>query len=173
MKMKKIILGMLLAIGAFSFANKKNINNIAKLTAKEAKEIAEKHSNTTGKVQKQITKLDVENGKYVYEVKLYSGNEKYEYEIDAETGAILSFDKEIKNINKNVETGKYISMERAKEIALAKVPGATEKNITELYFENDNGDMEYDITIRFNNKKYEIEIDGNTEEITSFEEKNI
>ncbi len=38
--------------------------------------------------------LDYENGRKVYEVEFYKGGVEYEFDIDAETGAILDFEKD-------------------------------------------------------------------------------
>ena len=38
--------------------------------------------------------LDYENGRKVYEVEFYKGGVEYEFDIDAETGAILEFEKD-------------------------------------------------------------------------------
>ena len=38
--------------------------------------------------------LDYEHGRKVYEVEFYKGGVEYEFDIDAETGAILDFEKD-------------------------------------------------------------------------------
>ena len=38
--------------------------------------------------------LDYEHGRKVYEIKFYQGGMEFEYDIDAETGAILKFEKD-------------------------------------------------------------------------------
>ena len=38
--------------------------------------------------------LDYEHGRQVYEVSFYKGRMEYEYDIDAETGAIVSFSQD-------------------------------------------------------------------------------
>lgn len=173
--MKKTILGLLLVIGAFSFAGRKYVTNTQKLSADQAKEIAKKHSKINGNVLSESTKLDVENGRYVYEVKIYGENQKFEYEIDAENGNVVSFSEETRegyNRGSEIVTrNEKITSEQAKKIALSKVPGATEQNITKFYLDSDDGILEYEVDIRLNNKKYEIEINGHTGEITTLEEK--
>ena len=39
--------------------------------------------------------MEIDNGRTQYEVEFYSGTTEYDYEIDAATGAIISFDQEI------------------------------------------------------------------------------
>ena len=38
--------------------------------------------------------LDYERGRKVYEIKFYQGRLEYEYDVDAETGAIMKFEKD-------------------------------------------------------------------------------
>ena len=38
--------------------------------------------------------LDYEHGRKVYEIKFYQGGFEYEYDIDAETGSVLKFEKD-------------------------------------------------------------------------------
>ena len=38
--------------------------------------------------------MDFEHGRKVYEIKFYQGGFEYEYDIDAETGSILKFEKD-------------------------------------------------------------------------------
>lgn len=69
----------------------KNYN--ANITTEKAKTIALSHA----KVNKSNAtfvkvKLDREDGRLVYEIDFFAGNRKYEYEIDANNGNILSFD---------------------------------------------------------------------------------
>ena len=39
--------------------------------------------------------LDYENGRKVYEVEFYKGGVEYEFDVDAETGAIVNYEKDI------------------------------------------------------------------------------
>ena len=38
--------------------------------------------------------LDYEHGRKIYEISFYQGGFEYEYDVDAETGAILKFEKD-------------------------------------------------------------------------------
>ena len=38
--------------------------------------------------------LDYEHGRKVYEIKFYQGGMEYEYDVDAENGAILKFERD-------------------------------------------------------------------------------
>ncbi len=39
--------------------------------------------------------LDYEDGRKVYEVEFYKGGVEYEFDVDAETGAIVNYEKDI------------------------------------------------------------------------------
>ncbi|MCW6659042.1 PepSY domain-containing protein [Aerococcaceae bacterium NML191292] len=62
-------------------------------TAVNAKQIALQHANLKeADVQRLTEKIDYENGRKVIDVKFYSDGKEYEYEIDAQTGAIREWD---------------------------------------------------------------------------------
>ena len=66
------------------------------LTKEEALSKALQHVNLK-KDQVDLVKkveLDYEHGRKVYEVEFYKGDVEYEFDIDAETGAILDFEKD-------------------------------------------------------------------------------
>ena len=66
------------------------------LTQEEALSKALQHVNLR-KDQVDLVKkveLDYEHGRKVYEVEFYKGGVEYEFDIDAETGAILDFEKD-------------------------------------------------------------------------------
>ena len=63
----------------------------------EALAAALKHAGLS-KSQVQFIKpieLDFEHGRKVYEITFYMGGYEYEYDIDAETGKVLKFEKDL------------------------------------------------------------------------------
>lgn len=74
--------------------DKKSMNLMAGITAKQARDAALKHA---GLDEAQVSNVDVDldrdNGKLIYEVDFNSGNTEYDYDIDAETGKVISADK--------------------------------------------------------------------------------
>lgn len=70
----------------------------------------------------------------------------------------------------NSTTENVISEEEAKRIALERVPGATEQNITEFRSDYDDGRLEYEGEIRYGETEYEFEIDGYTGQILEWDE---
>ena len=75
--------------------NKTNTNK-AFIGAEKAKQISLSHAGlTTGSVWELKCDLDYENGTYIYEVEFKSGRYEYDYDIDAYTGKIIRFNKEL------------------------------------------------------------------------------
>ena len=114
--------------------------------------------------------LDEDDGVVVYDVEFLvisdqSAVKEYDYEIDATTGEIRSKDNETERIV--YTTGKIYSdqpettltEEEVRSIALAKVPGATEKDIS-LSLDRDDGRMSYEGKIIFEGTEYDFEIDA-------------
>lgn len=67
------------------------------ITAEKAKRIALTHAGATeDTVQRFESKLDNEDGKQVYEIEFDFNGFEFDYEIDAKSGEILKFDKELK-----------------------------------------------------------------------------
>ena len=66
------------------------------LTQDQALEKALQHANLRRDQVDFVKKveLDYEHGRQVYEIKFYQGQMEYEYDVDAENGNILKFDKD-------------------------------------------------------------------------------
>lgn len=154
----------------------------AYISEAEAKKIALEHA---GLKDEDISyfklKLDSDDGVVEYEVKFYAGNTEYDYDIDAVTGTIRSFDTELDDDHhQNTGTGNAntaapagsISEADAKKIALEQVPGATENNLR-LKTDYDDGRMKYEIKIVYNEIKYEFDIDAATGKILEWESESI
>ncbi len=133
----------------------------------KAKSIALSHA---GKKEADVkfvrTELDRDDGRTVYEVEFYdSNNMEYDYDIDAYSGDVVSFDYDAEDYKKpesdsgNKSEG-TISEAKAKEIALAQVPGAKESDIRKFEVDRDDGRIEYEGEIVYDGMEYEFEIDG-------------
>jgi len=72
-----------------------------------------------------------------------------------------------------VTTDSVITEQEAKEIALAKVPGATTDDIREFETDLDNGRKEYEGKIIYDDIEYEFEIDAKTGNITNWETESV
>ena len=134
------------------------------VTEEQARETALSHAGLTAdQVTFVRSKLDRDDGRLMYDVEFYTSDYKeYDYEIDAATGEILSYDYDAEGYSyqPNATTGTAITAEQARAIALAEVPGATESDIYEFETDRDDGRLEYEGKIIYNNTEYEFTIDG-------------
>ena len=72
-----------------------NANNTANISLDKAKQIALSHAGlTTSQVTFKKTELDFDDGIQKYEVEFYYNNREYSYEIDANTGNVLSYEQD-------------------------------------------------------------------------------
>ena len=114
------------------------------------------------------SKLDYDDGRQVYEIEWYANGAKYDYEIAVATGEIVNSGYEAKTV---VGTGSSatVSEATAKQTALARVSGATEKDIYEWKLDYDDGRPEYEGKIIYGGTEYEFTIDAATGEIISYD----
>jgi len=99
----------------------------------------------------------------VYEIEVMDGNIERDYEIDAETGAIVKLEQEQKNHgNNNSVNNPKISYDKAKEIALKNSKNGKFK---EIELKHKNGVLVYDVEIAEGFMDREFLIDANTGEI--------
>lgn len=114
------------------------------------------------------SKLDYDDGRQIYEIEWYANGAKYDYEIDVATGEIIDSSYEAKTV---VGTGNSatVSEATAKQTALARVSGATEKDIYEWKLDYDDGRPEYEGKIIYGGTEYEFTIDATTGTITEWD----
>ncbi len=114
------------------------------------------------------SKLDYDDGRQVYEIEWYANGAKYDYEIAVATGEIVNSGYEAKTV---VGTGNNatVSEATAKQTALARVSGATEKDIYEWKLDYDDGRPEYEGKIIYGGTEYEFTIDATTGKIVSYD----
>ena len=136
----------------------------AAVTEEQARETALSHAGLTAdQVTFVRSELDRDDGRLMYDVEFYTSDYKeYDYEIDAATGEILSYDYDAEGYSyqPNATPGTAITAEQARAIALAEVPGAAESDIYEFETDRDDGRLEYEGKIIYNNTEYEFTIDG-------------
>ncbi len=133
------------------------------ITLEEAKAVALKHAKLTAdQVIFVKQKLEREDGLQVYDIEFYTSDYKeYDYEIDAATGLILEVDYDADSFTPpDPSVTGTISQDKAREIALAQVPGATAKNMTKLTLDRDDGRLIYEIEIKYNGMEYDFEINA-------------
>lgn len=114
------------------------------------------------------SKLDYDDGRQVYEIEWYANGAKYDYEISVATGEIIDSSYEAKTV---VGTGNSatVSEATAKQTALARVSGATEKDIYEWKLDYDDGRPEYEGKIIYGGTEYEFTIDATSGTITEWD----
>ena len=99
-----------------------------------------------------------------YEGELRKGNYEYEISVNAKTGKITDYEKEIIKTSSK----KLIGEAKAKEIMLKKVPGA---KVVKFELDNDKT-PEYEGELKKGNYEYEITVNAITGKITEFEKDN-
>ena len=150
-------------------------NTVGDIGIEKAKEIAMSHAGvSSGSVSFVKAKIDTEDGVKVYDIEFYSGNVEYDYEINAATGAIVSFDQDIENYEiptqpaapTQAQTASVISVDKAKQIALshAGVSGASFKKVK---LDTDDGVRVYEIEFKVGNVEYDYDIDASSGAIIS------
>jgi len=151
------------------------LNVDVKISIEQAKQLALNHSKVA-KNSAKMTKirLDKENRKFIYEIEFYTERKKYKYNIDANTGKVLSYSEKERSSASTViteirKTPKYIGMEKAKEIAVSRITGAKKINVTNIQLDNEKGRMIYEGRMVYKNTEYKFDIDATTGEVIKWE----
>ena len=127
----------------------------AEITPVKAGEIAFEHAKVSrGEAADYRSKLENEDGVWVYEIEFRVGNTEYEYEIDAETGRIISAEKETKN---EAAGGGEVKLTGSQAVAKAlEHAGLKASQVKELDYED--GKPVYEIEFKYGDTEYEYEI---------------
>lgn len=123
-------------------------------------------------MQYRLVKRKWDDGRAIYDVEFMSGNVEYEYEILASDGTILSCEYDAKKAVSGTASGNVISMEDARSIAAAKIPGIDASSIY-IKYDYDDGKWIYEGKAYFNQTKYEFEIDAYNGQIIKWEQEVI
>ncbi len=161
-------------------------------TLEQAQQLAAEHA---GELTDEVvfTKAETErdDGRRIHELEFRTQDEKeFDYEIDADTGEILSWDYDGKGhlawMEKNqtqdgsenpllpTEDGPVSGLEAAKDAALKKA-GLSDEDVTwgRVYEDFDDGRMVYEGKFLHETDEYEFEADAATGEITDWEVESI
>lgn len=148
----------------------------ASITEEQAKEIAANHAGVAvADVTFHSVSLEEDDGRRVYDVEFYSGSTEYDYEIDAATGDILSYDNDVENFSipqqQSTTTGSYIGDDAAKAAALQRA-GLTEDQVRweKCELDEDDGRFSYELEFSSGQHEYECEVEAFTGEILNFEQ---
>ena len=121
------------------------------------------------------SKLDYEGRRQVYEIEWYAGGKKYDYEIAVDTGEILSSGYDDKTSGWSVSNSSNVTVSEAdaKQTALGRVSGATEKDIYEWQFDYDDGRPEYEGKIIYGGTEYDFTIDASSGAVVEWEAESV
>ena len=139
------------------------------MTMEEAQKIALEE--VDGEVIK--SSKDRDDGRTYYEFEIVTDSEKYDLEIDGESGDIVKKEKDDdyvanQNTTNNQTNQTTITEDEAKKIATDRIGGSGEFVRCEL--DNDDGVLKYEIEVIKDNTEYDIDVDATTGEITKYEE---
>lgn len=151
------------------------------VTLEQAKQTALQHAGkTASQVQFVKAQQDWENGRKVYEIEFIvsdsTGYTEYDYEIDAATGKIVSYDHDAESYAppaQSTNSGVKVTEATAKKTALSRVSGATEKDIYEWKLDYDDGRTEYEGKIIYGGMEYEFTINAATGAVTEWEAESV
>lgn len=146
-----------------------------KVTEEQAKQAALKHAGLTPEqAQFKAIKYDSEEGRGrgEYKLRFYAGNEEFKYEIDAQTGGIMSCSQDM-GLNAELYGGDaqgLIGERKAIETALARIPGAKQSDVKKFELDRDDkrGTAQYEGKIFYDKTDYKFEIDAQNGEILSW-----
>ena len=121
------------------------------------------------------SKLDYEGRRQVYEIEWYAGGKKYDYEIAVDTGKILSsaYDEKTSGWSVSNSSNVTVSEADAKQTALGRVSGATQKDICEWKFDYDDGRPEYEGKIIYGGTEYDFTIDASSGAVIEWEAESV
>lgn len=146
-----------------------DVPDITTLIGKDAAKVAAiNHAGVTADSLSAFEcELDRDHGTYIYEIEFKSGGYEYDYDINAETGTVMKFQKELDDDRDDdapvSDSNSYISKDAAKATALTHA-GVTADAIRDYGCEldTDNGKARYEIEFESAGVDYEYEIDANT-----------
>ncbi len=121
---------------------------------------------------------DYDDGRMVYEVEFRSAGKEYEYEVDAQTGAIIKYESDGSHGSGGAVTapsGDYIGEDAAKSAALTHA-GVKESDTQycNVWLEYDDGRPEcYEVEFMAGSTRYEYEIALTSATVLKFESKNL
>ncbi len=141
------------------------------VTLAKAKELALADAGLTAdEVTFTKAETDYDNGVKEYDIEFYTNDAEYEYEVRASDGTILDKSVEAFETTTTSTSGDYITLDKAKSIALNKVGlAASDVTFTKAKLEKDDGVMQYEIEFYKGTTEYEFEINATTGTILDYD----
>ncbi|MCM1118179.1 MAG: PepSY domain-containing protein [bacterium] len=136
-----------------------------------ARQIALKHAGLDDSdVGSVHAKLELEDGIWQYDVEFRQDNTEYDYDINAITGEILSFDHEAEYFHQGADDSGQITEDMARKIAL-DYAGVVEKDAQymESKLDYDDGRAVYEVEWHMGQTEFSCDVDAATGEVLSFE----
>lgn len=119
-------------------------------------------------------KKERDDGRNIYDIEFYADNTKYEYEINAADGSVISSERDA-NVNNGAAQGDAgLDAEAAKAAALAEA-GLTEDAVTfvRTSLDYDDGRRIYDIEFVSNDVEYSFEISADDGSIIEYSQESV
>lgn len=143
------------------------------ISAEQAKQIALQHAGLAeSDVLFQKIELDREHGRLVYEIEFISNYQEYDYEIDANSGEIVSFDYDIdkQKHRQSPSSQNIISADQAKQIAFEhRGIKENESSFLKVKLDKDDGRLIYEVKFYIGFTEYEYDIDATNGNIIAYE----
>lgn len=149
---------------------------IGGISEAEAKAIAYEQVPGAADDGSAIVVKEFDDMRKTYEVQFTHEGVLYEFKIAARNGRIIGQDMESTGAagydtpaqdQETAEGPQDIGVEKAKEIALSNVSGASASDVKKAQADNENGKLVYEIEIRYDGQEYDFEIDAATGDIVS------
>ncbi len=162
-----------------NLASSGRANSSEYIGEEKALSVARQHANVqASEATLSKVKLDWDDRRMVYDIEFFSGDVEYDYEIDAVTGAILAFDRDVAHppiakplpssrpaivppVAPSPQVDQYIGNDKAKRIALdhAGLQDAP-SNRLRVSLDSEHNKVTYDVEFRNGRTEYEYEIDA-------------
>ncbi len=153
--------------------------------AEAAENIALEHAGASRESAALLkSRLVIENGREVYDIEFFADSKEFDYEIDAHSGEIISFDAEtetryaaqttVGGTANSGQTEAAVTLEEAKAAALEKAGVAgSDAVFTETKLEYDDGILCYKIDFISGATEYEVEINAQTGAIIGYDYESV
>lgn len=110
-----------------------------------------------------------DDGMMVYEVEFHAEGVRYEIEVNAVTGNIISCEKKNRDVVIGGAVGEYVSAKEVEDIISAYCPERQEWQGFEYRFQYDDGVLICEAEVSYKGVEYEFEVNAKTGEVISVE----